>query len=412
VRTADVLVVGGGVAGLSCARALRARGLDALVLEARERLGGRVHTLRIDGQAIELGAQVVHGRSCSTWGPIRAAGLDAVPLPRSPEMRFAGIDPGEDEQSAPVPSPWQLGELLRPAEAPGTSVGGTLLGAVNALDVARWQKRAALEWVTQVYGAPPAELDTGALLARLPRPSQMGEEYVLRDGYDAVIAELSVGLDVRVADPVLDLVWRPGHVLAVSHSGRVGARAAVITVPPGVVAEGVPSFVPPLPDKERAARRLVSCDAIVVAVLLRTPCVRTLHVLGVRPPAGLWTSTAGSPTVLGVAKGPAAATVRATVRTMEGLDELLKGILPRYAPGSVDDLHVADWGTDPWSRGAYLPPSPGSAQFVDAWAAPVASTLFFAGESTCGPKGAAMVHGALDSGRQAADEIFAEVASC
>src|SRR5205085_246434 len=66
--SADVVVVGAGVAGLACARALADEGVEVVVLEARERIGGRIRTLRVEGEApVELGASVVHGDAATTW---------------------------------------------------------------------------------------------------------------------------------------------------------------------------------------------------------------------------------------------------------------------------------------------------------------------------------------------------------
>ena len=75
----DVVVIGAGVAGLAAARELRRAGLGVVVLEARGRLGGRVHTARPDGShAVELGAEFVHGRPDELSSIARAAGLSLV----------------------------------------------------------------------------------------------------------------------------------------------------------------------------------------------------------------------------------------------------------------------------------------------------------------------------------------------
>jgi monoamine oxidase len=425
VGHAEVVVVGAGVAGLSCARALQARDVRVTVLEARDRIGGRVRTVRVGAEPVELGAQVIHGRRCSTWEPVRAAGFDVVPLSRSPEIRFLSGSHGDGQ--SPVPAPWELGQLLRGlhrAAARSSSSSGTtdqpLGSAVAALGLDDGQSRAALEWVTQAYGGEPQSLSRDGLLARLPSPREVGEEYVIRNGYDAVVAELADGLDVRLSHPVSQLRWQPGSVETTGPSGVLEAGAAVITVPPTLVASGCLTVSPALPGKQQAAERLPLCDAVVVAVRLRVPSPRTVHVLGVDPPAGLWTSTAGSCLLHGVAKGRAAATLRAALTAPEGLDGLLRELLPWYSDGAsrghwdagVAEVHSADWGSDPWSLGAYTYPAVGSAAAAGEWAAPVASTLFFAGEATAGPNGAGMVHGALDSGRRAAAEFLAVARQC
>jgi monoamine oxidase len=431
VGHAEVVVVGAGVAGLACARALQARAVRVTVLEARDRIGGRVRTVRVGGEPVELGAQVIHGRRCSTWEPVRAAGFDVVPLSRSPEIRFVSNSNGGGQ--SPVPAPWELGQLLRGSHDPATwapsssqapsSSGATdepLGSAVAALGLDERQSRAALEWVTQVYGGEPQSLSRDGLLARLPSPREVGEEYVIRDGYDAVVGELADGLDIRLSHPVSHLRWQPGSVETTGPAGMLEAGAAVITVPPTLVATGSFTVAPAPPGKQQAAERLPLCDAVVVVVRLRAPAPRTVHVLAIDPPAGLWTSTAGSCLLHGVAKGRAAATLRAASADPHTLDGLLRELLPWYAGGAsradwgarMADLHSADWGSDPWSLGAYTYPAVGSAAAAGEWAAPVAATLFFAGEATAGPNGAGMVHGALDSGRRAAAEYLAMARQC
>jgi monoamine oxidase len=453
VGHAEVVVVGAGVAGLSCARALQARDIRVTVLEARDRVGGRVRTVRVGGEPVELGAQVIHGRRCSTWEPVRAAGIDVVPLSRSPELRFVSpssgstssggtsngstSDGGASHGSASngsaskgsasngsgrssVPAPWELGQLLRNshnsaarASLPSATTDEPLESAVAALDLDQAQSSVALEWVSQVYGGEPQSLSRDGLLARLPAPREIGAEYVIRNGYDAVVATLADGLDIRRSHPVSELRWQPGSVEIAGPGGVLEAAAAVITVPPTLVATGCLTFSPTLPGKEQAAEGLPLCDAVVVAVRLRAPAPRTVHVLAVDPPAGLWTSTAGSYLLHGVAKGRAAATLRGALAARHTLDELLGEVLAWYsADAGIAEVHSADWGCDPWSLGAYTYPAVGSAAAAREWAAPVASTLFFAGEATADPGGAGMVHGALDSGRRAAAEYLALARQC
>jgi monoamine oxidase len=431
VDHAEVVVVGAGVAGLSCARALQARNVTVTVLEARDRAGGRVRTVRVGGEPVELGAQVIHGKRCSTWQPVRAAGFDVVPLSRSPELRFVSASNGSSTNGSSangsasnnsashgsgVPAPWELGQLLRSAQdaaagAPSSEPAEEPLEpAVAALGLDQAQSRAALEWVSQVYGGDPRSLSRDGLLARLPSLREVGEEYVIRNGYDA---ELADGLDLRLGHPVSRLNWQPGSVEISGPAGLLKAAAAVITVPPTLVATGCLTFAPTVPGKEQAAGRLPLCDAVVVAVRLRAPAPRTVHVLGVDPAAGLWMSTAGSCLLHGVAKGRAAATLRAALAAPHTLDNLLRELFPWFSADiGIAEVHSADWGLDPWSLGAYSYPAVGSAAAAREWATPVASTLYFAGEATADPSGAGMVHGALDSGRRAAAEYLASARQC
>jgi monoamine oxidase len=86
----------------------------------------------------------------------------------------------------------------------------------------------------------------------------------------------------------------------------------------------------------------------------------------------------------------------------------LIGALFPWADGmTLEEVHVADWGSDPYALGGYSYPVVRHLHQPVVWAAPVEDTLFFAGEATCGELHPAMVHGAIESGRRAAGEILA-----
>src|ERR1700733_13239254 len=70
----QVIVIGAGMAGLTAARALAERGISVLILEARERVGGRVFSKQVDGTTVELGAEFVHGRAPELWALIDEMG--------------------------------------------------------------------------------------------------------------------------------------------------------------------------------------------------------------------------------------------------------------------------------------------------------------------------------------------------
>jgi monoamine oxidase len=412
LEAVDVLVVGAGVAGLACARALRGIGLTVIVLEARPEIGGRIRTLRLpDGSIVELGAQVVHGRQCATWDILRASGLEAWILPRSEELQLAvagGHLPLSAFGSLPL-APWELAGKLRAA---GTA-DVALADALADVGLAGPAALIAAEWITQACGGDPDDVSAAGLATASGPAADVGEEWMVVDGYDRVPRWLANGVDVRLACPARRVAWRPGGVAIDTPQGVLRARAAVITVPPTVVAAGLLTFDPPLPRaKSVAAAGLRLGDAVVVAAELDTPAQRSTHVLSADGRGGLWQSTAGSHLLIGVAKGSAAGALRATAGRQGELDALLVTLLPWYRRGSLDRVHFADWGRDQWSLGGYSYPRAGHLHLGRAWAAPVGPTLFFAGEATGGAEGGGMVSAALDSGRRVAAEIQAEAWPC
>src|ERR1700758_1803879 len=75
-NTHDVIVIGAGMAGLTAARSLAEAGMKVLVAEAQDRIGGRIWTRHIGDEAIELGAEFVHGRPPELWALIDEAGIE------------------------------------------------------------------------------------------------------------------------------------------------------------------------------------------------------------------------------------------------------------------------------------------------------------------------------------------------
>ena len=405
LESVDVLVVGAGVAGLACAKTLRDNGFGVVVLEARGEIGGRIRSRRLsDGSVVELGAQVVHGRRGSTWDVLRAGGIAAWPVPRSEELEFAvpgGRLPLSAFGSLPL-APWDVVDRLRQARAADID----FVSAVADLGLSGAAAAIATEWMTQACAADPEDLSAAGLISGSGTAVEVGEEWAVADGYDRVPRWLAEGLDVRLDHPVRQLTWGSRAVEVATPAGTLRARAAVVTVPPPVVAAGVLAFDPPLPEaKARTAAQVRLGDAVVLAVELDSPAERSSHVLAADGRGGLWQAVGGSPVLLGVAKGAAAGTLREASADRAELEALLATLLPWYRPGSVARVQVADWGGEPWTLGGYSYPRAGRLGLGRAWGRPVDRTLFFAGEATAGAPGGGMVAAALDSGRRAAAAV-------
>src|SRR5262245_15500325 len=117
MRTVDAVIVGAGVAGLSCGARLVQNGASVVVLEARNRVGGRIQTLRLPGVSpVEMGAQVIHGSRAATWAIVRAAKLRTAPVARSDDFV---IRIGGKVQA--------LGELIRAGVTPPWCVADDLM---------------------------------------------------------------------------------------------------------------------------------------------------------------------------------------------------------------------------------------------------------------------------------------------
>lgn len=401
---ADVVVVGAGVAGLTCAASLASQGVRAIILEAQHRLGGRVYTVHpADGSApAELGAQVVHG--------------DQNPLWQLGSQRPAS-NPFTDADAYIV-----LDGIARPMSTlahwdhPPWSVDARLGTAGNRdVPVRRWLGELPLtgrehdisgEWLRQTWCADLEELSLhGAAAARAGDGVGSGQ-YCLSEGFDTLIRSLAGTVDVRLRSPAHQVRWRPGHAAVTGAGGTVTARAVAVTVPPPVLASGM-LRIDSLPGHKHAAAASIRLgDGLSALATTTTAATRDAVVLDVHGGAGFIRTARGSPHVTMVCKGPAAATLRAAVNSRSAVSWLLARALPWTNGAGLTDLLVADWGADPYSAGAFSYPARNAARQRTHLAAPMANTVFFAGEATCALAEAASVHGAYRSGKRASRQIW------
>ena len=425
----DVVIVGAGISGLACAAGLSRHDIRAVILEARDVIGGRIRTYRpIDGgPVLELGAQVIHGdrnplRDLAQHGIPAAPSPPSRPLPRriaawavlhgriSPlgALASGGMPPWEAERRLTADG---AGHAERRADGHlGDGAAGPEPGDHNDVPVASWLAAqqvtgdhllAAAEWFRQNWAAEPAALSARGV-ARARRCDATGDgEYVFDGGYLSLADLLAATLDIRLRTPVRALTWAPGRVNVTTGDGaRVTTAAAVITVPPPVVAGERLAIAALPPQKAAAAAALPSGDGLCAIVTLSRPAPESAVVFDADGQGGFIRCTAGRPEVLIVAKARAAAAVRAA-----DLTGLVGRALPRWTAPEVNGAQVADWGRDPWSAGVFSYPGVGAGWAARAWAEPVQRTLFFAGEATTAGSLPPTVHGALSSGLRAADQI-------
>lgn len=423
-----VVVVGAGMAGLGAAAELERAGVRPIVLEARDRIGGRVETVEDLGAPVDLGAAWIHdSRGNPLTEVARRARLQTVPTDDAAvALRDAG---GATVASSPIEAASAAQERIDEALA----IAAENADAEDPLAPALRRARAdadvppgaatALDWL--LGNAIP--LDLAADVSELSvlgydegETYDGGDDLLLRRGAGALVAALGRGIDVRLRTPVQEVRRRDDGVTVVTASGeRIAADGCVVTVPLGVLQAGGVRFDPPLPaGAQQAIRRLGFGLLDKVVLRYETPwwdAGTTLGVVGA--PVGETVSAVdlgpvtGWPLLVafigaGYARRLARRDVRDVVRIVAG--RLAEGF--GAAAAEPDGALVTRWGADRWARGSYSFLPPGASPEDRAALGTRTGRLILAGEHTSAERPATM-DGALVAGRRAGRELARVVGS-
>ncbi|MEV7693560.1 NAD(P)/FAD-dependent oxidoreductase [Microbacterium sp. NPDC089189] len=425
----DTIVVGAGVSGLTAARLLQGAGRRVVVLEARDRVGGRVWTDRTGGRVTDLGASWIHG---ITDSPV-AALADAARM-RTVEFTVGGYQP----DSRPIAYYGPDGQRLSEAEtrafiADIHTVDAALRDAVDA-SAADASYRDATEVALEAQGwggertqrvreylEHRSEEQYGAWIEDLAAhglddDAIDGDEVVFPDGYDGVPLALAAGLDIRLGHVVSHVRWREGGVSVTVGGETLEAATAVVTVPIGVLRSEDLLIEPPLPQPVAGALDRLTMNAFEKVFLRFDTAFWDAHVYAIRqqgPEGRRWhswydlTALHGTPTLLTFAAGPTAAEIRRW-----STDEVTASVLAqlrRLYGDRVEEpvrVDVTAWQDDPFARGSYAYMTLGSTTADhDDLATPIGGVLHLAGEATW-TDDPATVTAALESGRRAAVNIL------
>lgn len=423
----DVVVIGAGVAGLTAALQLGRAGKTVVLLEARDRMGGRICTQRDDDwpMPIELGAEFIHGGNSSLEKALRAGCIAKQPVKEKHWLvengRCRWMPDALDRIDRVMK---RIGPRYRRSFGEWLRTHGDKIDQLN---------RVLTE--TFVKGFQGAPLDRMSAHTLFKAAGEEEKQFRIASGYGELVARLERQLRtkrvlIQLNQVVHRINWRPGR--AVVHAGKKAwhAKAVVIAVPLGVLQssrghKGHIQFSPALSVRRKIWRKLGTGHAVRIVMRMRADIwKRGVIPAQLRESAGasfgflhsdepffpVWWAEAPQPVFVGWTGGPEAKKLaglpskQILERAVQTFSRLL-GCSEAALKRAIVDWRTHDWAADPFTRGAYSFSVAGMENAPRSMARPIANTLFFAGEATADALELGTVHGALASGERAAREI-------
>ncbi|MGL4636779.1 MAG: flavin monoamine oxidase family protein [Beijerinckiaceae bacterium] len=413
----DVVIIGAGSAGIAAARELAKSGKRFILIESRDRAGGRVHTDTTLGQPFDAGAAYIHFAETNPWSAVaQEAGVDLQGGYRLWSGSIAyrnGQALAGDEMARRSGNSRRLFEIYEDIEErEDTSIADAISEADQELqDAARIQSQMAA-------GEDPERVSVTDW-QRL----EGGQNRLVPGGYGTLVAKTGMALNPRLGVKATAVDWSGQTIIVTTDKGTIRARKLIITVPIGVLNAGHIKFKPALPASTTAAIQGLRMGALS-KIALRfgaaegTTDDKPKERFGFTPhqflaeigdPARAMTfeawpqnndlvvATFGGDYARGLAKqGEAAAVDHALERFLKiaGSDarKLFKG------------GRLAGWSEDPHALGSYAVALPGKMRSRDALARPVGNRIWFAGEATAGVY-SMTAGGAYIAGRDAARQV-------
>jgi monoamine oxidase len=401
----QVLVIGGGAAGIGAARRLALARVDYLLIEARPRFGGRAHTIA-ENFPLDLGCGWLHSADENPWVKIaeaQGAAIDKTPPPWEKPFNQPGFP--MEEQKAFGEAFGEFYERLDAAAGKPDAPASTLLEPGG-----RWNH--LLNAVSSyINGVELEKLSTDDYA----HYHDTWVNWRARDGYGAVIAAAASGLNAVLDCPVTTIDHSGRRILVNTARGAVSADAVIVTVSSAILAEQRIRFTPELPQKTELAAALPLGLANKLYFLLDgaqefEADSRLFGQIHTAATAAYHMRPFGRPLIEAYFGGALADDLekegaRAFIdfSTWELAQVLGSDFAKRIRP-----LHVSQWRRDEYARGSYSYATPGHHGDRVKLGAPVDNRIFFAGEA-CSATSFSTAHGALITGRDAAESVLAVV---
>jgi len=439
----DVVIVGAGLAGLSAARALQRAGKQVVVLEARERVGGRTHSIDVGGARLDVGGQWIGPTQHRMVALARALGLATFPTFHE-GRKVLELEGRRTQYSGSIPSLPPLGlldlEVARrmmdwqrqrvPTAAPQAASAARRL---DALSVEAWKRRLMRTDSARgvfdaafrvVFGAEPSEVsalwflaycNAGGGFMQLVEVEGAAQEQRFVGGAQGVSEAIAAALGdaVQLNAPVRAISWRDDGATVHIDGTSIETRAVVLAVPPPLV-RGI-RFDPPLPAvRDQLLQRVPMGATIKCLVRYARPFWRDAGWSGEAVSDGdLLSVTYDNTSHDGGVAALVGFIVGAAARAWSGRGReareraVLAQLAGWFGPEAATPMMYedTDWSAEPWSGGCPVSnPAPGVLTTAAATLAQPVGCLHFAGTETA-TEWTGYMEGAVQSGERAAAEI-------
>ncbi|MEW5424739.1 flavin monoamine oxidase family protein [Amorphus sp. 3PC139-8] len=407
----DIVVVGAGAAGLAAGERLAERGLDFLVLEAADRIGGRAYTETDSfGVPFDHGCHWLHSASKNPFREI-ADRLGHRYLKRTSRRAAHMFLKDRPASEAERTAAWNAVEAAFAASEGAGRIGRDVAVSEVIDPPADWA-RMVEHWMRLLSSLDAEEIST----LDLARYADTGENWPMLDGYGALVAAAGRSVPVHTGTAVTAIDWSGPGVSVTTDAGAIRAKGVIVTVSTNVLAAGAIRFTPALPAAHADAIDACPCgyaEKVALGFDRPFPGLDEVAYIDTLDPSDsarsavnftVYPDLRGHPVAVGQLGGSVSRDLeRAGEAAM--VDFALAALADAFGSDIKNHVRahrVTRWASDPWIRGAYSCALPGRAARRLRLADPIAERVFFAGEATSA-EAYSTAHGARWSGLDAAD---------
>ncbi len=425
----DTLVIGAGAAGLAAARTLQTAKRSVLILEARERLGGRVHTnYDFAPHPIEYGAEYIQGEKVLTWKWVRRYWMQTIPTFARDDRLFMYVNQKllSFNQWSSLPGIKFLDFRSLKNNTLYQLLTDWIQSGKPDLSLAQFLSTHQIALPPEIYciadhyvsASAAINLDQLGVYGMMELTYGDGDRFFrLKDGYTRLFEKFAAGLNIRYQTPVTQIRWNAARVEVQTEAGTTyTAKQVVITLPLALLQQNAVAFEPELPDSKLSAIHGLGSGSITKLILKfdRPFWERKQEIFLTTLDTQMWWRPGwgqqNEQAILTAYTGAKGAEKLGSLGKKGAIQSALNDLEKMFGVELGDRLRDAmfvNWQADPYSRMAYSYVPVNGAGLRSQLAQPLDQVLFFAGEATH-PTRASLVHGALESGIRAAHEILSK----